>query len=68
MRLSWPRLSVLEWVYLGTTIFFVAFVSALGLLLAVLGASHGYFEDRKGWLIVFCGLAGLALALELSRL
>ena len=63
-----PRLSALEWIWLATTVFFVAFVSALGLLMAILGASHGYFEDRKGLLVVFCGLAGLALALELAQL
>ena len=68
MNLRWPRLSGLEWAYLAATVFFVAYVSALGLLLAVLGASHGYFEDRKGLLVLFCALAGLALALELRQL
>ena len=63
-----PRLSALEWVYLAATVFFVAFVPALGLLLAILGASHGYFEDRKWWLVLFCALAGIALALELAAL
>jgi uncharacterized membrane protein len=66
MRL--PQLSALEWVYLAITVFFVIWVSALGILLSVLGASHGYFEDRKPLLILFCALAGLALALELRQL
>ena len=68
MRPGLPQLSGLEWLYLATTVFFVIWVSALGLLLAILGASHGYYEDRKGLLVVFCALAGLALALELRQL
>ena len=61
-------LSPLEWTWLAATVFFVAFVSALGLLLAVLGAMHAYYEDRKAMLLVYCALAGLGLALELLAL
>ena len=61
-------MSLLEGVWLAATIFFVAFVSALGLLLAVLGAMHAYYEDRKGMLVLYCALGGLALALELLAL
>jgi uncharacterized membrane protein len=61
-------LSVLEAIWLAVTLFFVAFVPALGLLLAVLGAMHAYYEDRKVMLIAYCALAGLALALELRAL
>lgn len=61
-------LSLMEAVWLGATLFFVAFVSALGILLAVLGAMHAYYEDRKVILIGYCALAGLALALELLAL
>jgi hypothetical protein len=63
-----PSLSRWELLWLAVTIFFVVYVSALGLLLAVLGAMHAYFEDHKAMLIVYCGLAGLALALELLAL
>ena len=61
-------LSPLEAIWLIATVFFVAFVPALGLLLAVLGAMHAYFEDRKVVLIAYCALAGLGLALELLAL
>ena len=58
----------MEAVWLGATLFFVAFVSALGILLAALGAMHAYYEDRKFMLVGYCALAGLALALELLAL
>ena len=61
-------LSPLEAIWLAVTVFFVAFVSALGLLLAVLGAMHSYYEDRKAMLLTYCALGGLALALELLAL
>ncbi len=61
-------LSTLEAVWLAVTVFFVAFVPALGLLLAVLGAMHAYYEDRKWMLVLYCALAGLGLALELLAL
>ena len=61
-------LSPIEGIWLAATLFFVAFVPALGLLLAVLGAMHAYYEDRKVMLIAYCALAGLALALELLKL
>ena len=61
-------LSPLEGIWLAVTLFFVAFVPALGILLAVLGAMHTYYEDRKVLLIAYCALAGLALALELLAL
>ena len=61
-------LSPLEGIWLAVTLFFVAFVSALGILLAVLGAMHAFYEDRRWMLIVYCALAGLALALELLQI
>lgn len=61
-------LSLLEGVWLGVTLFFVAFVPALGLLLAILGGMHAYYEDRKGMLVLYCALAGLGLGLELIAL
>jgi hypothetical protein len=67
-RLPRPTLSPLDALYLAATLFFVAFVSALGLLLAILGAMHSFYEDAKGRLILYCALAGLALALELLAL
>jgi hypothetical protein len=59
------RISGWELGWLAVTLFFVAFVPALGILLAVLGAMHAYYEDRKPLLFVHCALAGLGLALEL---
>ena len=51
--------------WLAVTLFFVAFVPALGILLAVLGAMHAYYEAGRPMLVLYCVLAGLALALEL---
>jgi hypothetical protein len=61
-----PSLSRLEAIYLAVTVFFVAYVSALGLVLAVLGAMHGFYEGRRWLLAVFALLAVLALAIELT--
>ncbi len=63
-----PSLSTLEWIWLVVTVFFVAFVPALGLLLSVLGAMHAYYEDRKAMLVLYCALAGLGLGLEVLAL
>lgn len=60
-----PSLSVAEAGWLAATLFFLAFAGVLGILLAVLGAMHSFYEDHKVRLVLYCGLAGLGLALEL---
>ena len=67
-RFTRPELTVLEGLWLVATVFAVAFVSALGILLAVLGGLHAYYEDRRGMLAVYAVLGVVAAGLELSRL
>ena len=62
------ELTGLEALYLAATLFGVAFITVFGLLLAALGALHGFYEQRTGLLVLYTGLAVLALGLELSRL
>ena len=67
-RIGRPELTALEALWLVATAFAVAFVSALGILLAVLGAMHAYYEDRRGLLVVYVVLGAIAAALEIARL
>ena len=67
-RISRPELTALEALWLVATVFAVAFVSALGILLAVLGALHAHYEDRRGLLIAYAVLGVIAAGLEISRL
>jgi hypothetical protein len=60
-----PSLSVAEAGWLALTLFFLAFAGVLGILLAILGAMHSFYEDHKVRLVLYCGLAGLGLAMEL---
>jgi hypothetical protein len=62
------RPSAAEAGYLVVTLFAVVFVSALGILLALLGVLHGYHEGTRGWMVLCGTLAVVALGLELSRL
>ena len=57
-----------EAAYLVATVFAVAFLSAVGILLGLLGALHGFYEGSKGWTALCGALAAVALGLELSRL
>jgi hypothetical protein len=67
-RFARPELTVLEALWLVATVFAVAFVSALGILLAVLGGMHAYYEDRRGMLAIYAVLGAIGATLELSRL
>ena len=62
------RISGWEALYLAITVFAVLFVSALGILLGVLGVMHGHFEGKRWFLVVFAALAVIALAFELAEL
>lgn len=68
-RFELPRpslsLSLSEAGWLALTLFFLAFAGVLGILLAILGAMHSFYEDHKVRLVLYCGLAGLGLAMEL---
>lgn len=70
--LRWPTLespvSLLEGGYLALTLFAVIWLSVLGVVLGLLGVMHGYFEERRTWMVVCGVLAAAGLALELSRL
>ena len=66
--LSGFRLSPAEIGYLAVTVFAVAFVSVLGIVLGLLGALHGHYEGSRWWTALCGGLAAVALALELLRL
>ncbi len=68
--IDWSALPLSRWeaVYLVITIFAVIWISVLGIVLGALGAMHGFYEDRRVWMAVCLVLAGVALALELSRL
>ena len=61
-------LTLLEGAWLLGTLAAVAWISALGILLAVLGGMHAYYEDRRRLLVAYVVLGVLALALEVSRL
>jgi hypothetical protein len=63
-----PSVSVAEGAWLAATVFCVAFVSALGILLAVLGGMHGVYEGRRGLVAAYVVLGVIAAARELSRL
>jgi hypothetical protein len=63
-----PELTALEAAWLVLTAFAVAFISALGILLAVLGGMHAHFEGRRALLAVFAALGVVAAGLELARL
>ena len=69
-RLQWDRIPLSRWeaVYLAGTLFAVVWVSVLGIVLGLLGAMHGFYEDRRGWMILCGALAAIALGLELWRL
>jgi hypothetical protein len=68
--IDWAAIPLSRWeaIYLVVTIFAVVWISVLGILLGVLGAMHGYYEGRRGWMILCGALAAIALALELWRL
>ena len=63
-----PSLSPLEAVYLAVTVFCVLWISVLGIVLGLLGALHGYYENRWGLLLLFAALAALALGLETAQI
>jgi hypothetical protein len=67
---DWSAIPLSRWegVYLVVTVFAVVWLSALGILLGVLGAMHGFYEGRRRWMVLCGALAAVALALELSRL
>jgi uncharacterized membrane protein YvbJ len=69
-RLDWERIPLSGWeaVYLAVTVFAVIWISVVGIVLGLLGAMHGFYEDRRGWTALCGALAAVALALELSRL
>ncbi len=67
-RPALPRPSRAQVAYLAVTVFAVAFVSVLGILLGLLGALHGHYEGSRGWMVLFAALAAVALGLELARL
>jgi fatty acid desaturase len=56
-----PQISPLESVYLAVTVFAV-------IVLALLGALHGFYEDRWWLMALFAALAALALGIETSQL
>jgi hypothetical protein len=64
---SFP-LSWWEVAFLAATVFAVIWVSVLGIVLGLLGAMHGFYEDRRWWMVTCGVLAAIALALELVRL
>ena len=68
--IDWSGLPVSAWeaVYLVVTVFAVIWVSVLGIVLGLLGAMHGFYEGRRGWMALCGVLAAAALALELARL
>jgi hypothetical protein len=62
------EISAWEAGYLAITVFAVLWVSALGILLGVLGAMHGFYEGKRWFLAVSAVLAVIALAFELAEL
>ena len=68
-RLELPgQPSAMALVYFGLTVFAVLWISVLGLIMALLGALHGFYEQHVPTIAVFGALAILAAALEVSRL
>ena len=65
-----PHVQISAWeaLFLAITVFAALFVSALGILLGVLGAMHGYYEGKRWLLVVFAALAAISLAFELAQL
>ena len=61
-------ISPLEWVYLAATVFAVLWISVLGIVLGLIGALHGYYEDKWWLMLLFAALAALALGLETRNL
>lgn len=68
VRMREVGLSAIDAVLLAVTLFFVLFVSALGILCAVLGMMHGYYESRRGLLAAYAVLGAVVAAFELSAL
>ena len=68
--IDWGTLPVSGWeaAYLLVTVFAVIWISVLGIVLGLLGVLHGFYEGRRGWMVLCGTLAGGALALELIRL
>jgi hypothetical protein len=63
-----PHLGRGEALYLALTVAAVVWVTVLGLLMAVLGVMHGWYEQRFGVLAAFAVLAAVAAALEVARI
>ena len=63
-----PSLGPGEWLYLGLTVAAVLWITVLGLVMAIIGAMHGWYEDRYWLMAFFVGLAVVAAALEIGRL
>ena len=63
-----PDVSFLEGLWLVITVFAVPFLSALAILLAVLGGLHGFYEGRRGLVAIYAVLGVIAAGLELARL
>lgn len=68
VRLPEVGLSAIDAILLAVTLFFVLFVPVLGILCAVLGGMHGFYEGRRGLLATYVVLGVVALAFELSAL
>ena len=68
--IDWGALPLSRWeaVYLVLTVFAVVWISVLGIVLGALGAMHGFYEDRRPWMVLCVVLAVVALGLELWRL
>lgn len=57
-----------ETLYLALTIAAVLWVTVLGLVMAIIGAMHGWYEDRYWLLAFYAALVAVAAALEIGRL
>ena len=68
VELPRPSLSAGEAGWLAVTAFFLVYAGVLGIVLAILGAMHSFYEDHKVRLVLYCALAGLGLAIELLAL
>ena len=57
-----------EWLYVVLTVLAVIWITVLGLVMAIIGVMHGWYEQRRGVVAFFAGLAVVAAALEIRRL
>ena len=68
--IDWSAIPLSRWeaVYLVVTVFAVIWISVVGIVLAALGAMHGFYERGRRWMLLCLALGAIALGLELSRL